>query len=126
MAKNTKHDVKDSKLSPEGKLKIEWAGLQMPVLEKIKKRFTKEKTLKGQTIAACLHITSETANLLIALKAGGATVVANASNPLSTQDSVAASLVKDFDIPTYAIKGEDNKTYFEHLNAVLDVNPTIT
>lgn len=126
MAKTKQYDVKDINLAPEGKLKIEWAGRQMPVLETIKKRFTKEKPLKGQTIAACLHITSETANLLITLKAGGATVVANASNPLSTQDSVAASLVKDYDIPTYAIKGEDNKTYFEHLNAVLEVNPTIT
>lgn len=126
MAKTKQYDVKDINLAPEGKLKIEWAGRQMPVLETIKKRFTKEKPLKGQTIAACLHITSETANLLITLKAGGATVVANASNPLSTQDSVAASLVKNYDIPTYAIKGEDNKTYFEHLNAVLEVNPTIT
>lgn len=126
MKKNQQYDVKDIKLAAEGKLKIEWAGRQMPVLETIKKRFTKEKPLKGQTIAACLHVTSETANLLITLKAGGATVVANASNPLSTQDSVAASLVKNFDIPTYAIKGEDNKTYFEHLNAVLDVKPTIT
>src|SRR4051794_28369069 len=125
MKKNAAHDVKDLKLAAEGKLKIEWAGRQMPVLEKIKNRFAKEQTLKGQIIAACLHVTSETANLLIALKAGGATVVANASNPLSTQDSVAASLVKDFGIPTYAIKGEDNKTYFEHLNAVLDTNPTI-
>src|SRR3990170_4556617 len=117
MAKNTNYDVKDLKFAGEGKLKIEWAGKQMPVLKKIQERFAKEKTLKGLTIAACLHITSETANLLIALKAGGANVVATASNPLSTQDSVAASLVKDYDIPTYAIKGEDNKTYFKHLNA---------
>ncbi len=120
------YDVKDLKLASEGKLKIEWAGKQMPVLKKIQERFVKEKTFKGMTIAACLHITSETANLLIALKAGGATVVANASNPLSTQDSVAASLVKDFSIPTYAIKGEDNETYFKHLNAVLDYKPHIT
>ncbi|HSA83461.1 MAG TPA: adenosylhomocysteinase [Patescibacteria group bacterium] len=126
MTKNKQYDIKDIKLATEGKLKIEWAGKQMPVLETIKQRFSKEKPLKGQIIAACLHITSETANLLITLKAGGATVVANASNPLSTQDSVAASLVKDYAIPTYAIKSEDNKTYFEHLNAVLDVNPTIT
>lgn len=124
--KNQTYDVKDLKLAPVGKLKIEWAGLQMPVLEKIKNRFAKEKPLKGLTLAACLHVTSETANLLIALKAGGAKVVANASNPLSTQDSVAASLVKDFDIPIFAIKGEDNKTYFKHLNAVLDAKPTIT
>ena len=120
------YDIKDIKLAPTGKLKIEWAAKQMPVLKSIQDRFVKEKPLKGITLAACLHITSETANLLIALKAGGATVVANASNPLSTQDSVAASLVKDYDIPTFAIKGEDNKTYFKHLNAVLDVNPHIT
>jgi len=126
MAKAIKYDVKDLKLAPQGKLKIEWAGKQMQVLKSIQERFEKEKPLKGLTLAACLHITSETANLLIALKAGGATVVANASNPLSTQDSVAASLVKDYDIPTYAIKGEDSKTYFKHLNAVLDESPHIT
>lgn len=125
MAKNT-YDVKDIKLAPQGKLKIEWAGKQMPVLKTIKDRFKKEQPLKGLTLAACLHITSETANLLITLQEGGAEVFANASNPLSTQDSVAASLVKDFAIPTYAIKGEDNKTYFGHLNAVLDTNPQIT
>lgn len=126
MAKTTNYDVKDLKLAPEGKLKIEWAGKQMPVLKSIQERFVKEKPLKGLTLAACLHITSETANLLIALQAGGAKVVANASNPLSTQDSVAASLVKDYGIPTYAIKGEDNKTYFKHLNTVLDAKPHIT
>lgn len=121
-----KYDVKDLSLSKEGKLKIEWAEQQMPVLRNIKKRFEKEKLFKNLTIAACLHITSETANLLITLKAGGANVVACASNPLSTQDSVAASLVEDFGISTYAIKGEDNKTYYEHLNAVLDSRPQIT
>lgn len=126
MPSKLSHDVKDIKLAGEGKLKIEWAEKQMPVLRSIQKRFVKEKPLKGITLAACLHITSETANLLITLKAGGATIFANASNPLSTQDSVAASLVKDFNIPTYAIKGEDNKTYFKHLNAVLDTNPNIT
>lgn len=126
MAKTLTYDVKDIKLAPQGKLKIEWAGRQMAVLETIKTRFAKEKPLKGLTIAACLHITSETANLLIALKAGGANVVANASNPLSTQDSVAASLAVDYDIPTFAIKGEDNKTYFKHLNTVLDYKPHIT
>ncbi len=124
MAKN--YDVKDLNLAKEGKLKIEWSEQQMPVLRIIKARFSKEKPLKGLTIAACLHITSETANLLITLKAAGAKVVCNASNPLSTQDSVAASLVKDFDIPTYAIKGEDSKTYYNHLNAVLDYDPQIT
>ena len=126
MAAKLSSDVKDIKLAPQGKLKIEWAGKQMPVLKSIQERFAKEKPLKGITLAACLHITSETANLLIALQAGGAKVIANASNPLSTQDSVAASLVKDFTIPTYAIKGEDNKTYFKHLNAVLDETPNIT
>lgn len=120
------YDVKDLALAKEGKLKIEWAGQNMPVLSTIKERFAKEKPLKGLTLAACLHITSETANLLITLKAGGATVVACASNPLSTQDMVAASLVKDFGIPTYAIKGEDSKTYYTHLNAVLDYHPQIT
>lgn len=120
------YDVKDLKLAPEGKLKIEWAGKQMPVLRTIQERFAKEKPLKGYTLAACLHITSETANLLITLQAGGAKVVCCASNPLSTQDSVAASLVKDSDIPTYAIKGEDNKTYFKHLNAILDYKPQIS
>ena len=126
MTKQISFDIKDIKLAPEGKLKIEWAGKQMSVLKSIQERFAKEKPLKDITLAACLHITSETANLLIALQAGGAKVVANASNPLSTQDSVAASLVKDYNIPTYAIKGEDNKTYFKHLNTVLDADPHIT
>ncbi len=126
MAQTIKFDVKDIKLADEGRLKIEWAGRQMQVLETIKERFVKEKPLKGLTLAACLHVTSETANLLIALQAGGANVIANASNPLSTQDSVAASLVKHNNIPTFAIKGEDNKTYFKHLNTVLDYKPNIT
>lgn len=120
------YDVKDIKLADEGKLKIEWAAKQMTVLESIKQRFSKEKPLKGLTLAACLHITSETANLLIALQEGGAKVVCCASNPLSTQDSVAAALAKHYGIPTYAIKGEDNKTYFKHMNAVLDYKPQIT
>ncbi len=124
--KQTNFDVKDLKLAPEGKLKIEWAESQMPVLRDIKERYKKEKPFKGYTLSTCLHVTSETANLLITLKAGGADVSIAASNPLSTQDSVAASLVKDFDIPTFAIKGEDSKTYFKHLNAVLDFNPQIT
>ncbi len=126
MVKNSNFDVRDLALAPVGKLKIEWAGSQMPVLKSIKERYEKEKPLKGVRLAACLHITSETANLLITLKAGGADVVANASNPLSTQDSVAASLVKDYDIPTYAIKGEDSKTYYKHLTTVLDFHPNIT
>jgi len=126
MTKKLTYDVKDLKLAPSGKLKIEWAAKQMPVLSSIQKRFAKEMPLTGLTLAACLHITSETANLLITLQTGGANIIANASNPLSTQDSVAASLVTDYDIPTYAIKGEDNKTYFKHLNTVLDANPNIT
>jgi len=119
-------DVKDLTLAKEGKLKIEWAGQQMPVLKIIRDRFTKEKPLKGLKLGACLHITSETANLLITLKAGGANVTTCASNPLSTQDMVASSLVKDFGIPTYAIKGEDNTTYYKHLNTVIDTHPQIT
>lgn len=119
-------DVKDLSLAPEGKLKIEWSSAQMPVLRIIKERFAKEKPLKGLTIGACLHITSETANLLLTLQSGGAKVFACASNPLSTQDSVAASLVKNFNVPTYAIKGEDSKIYYKHLNSVLDSNPQIT
>jgi len=120
------YDVKDLSLSTEGKMKIEWANQQMPVLQIIRERFAKEKPLKGLRLGVCLHITSETANLLITLKAGGAIITACASNPLSTQDMVAASLVKDYDIPTYAIKGEDNKTYYKHLNIVLDAHPQIT
>lgn len=121
-----KSDIKDIKLAEVGKKKIEWAGAQMKVLQSIEKRFKKEKSLKGVKLAACLHVTAETANLAIALKSGGAEVFLAASNPLSTQDEVAASLVKDFGIPTFAIKGEDNKTYYKHLNAVLDEKPQIT
>ncbi len=121
-----KSDIKDKKLAPAGKLRIEWAGSQMKVLELIKNRFEKEKPLKGITLAACLHVTSETANLMIALKAGGASLALCASNPLSTQDDVAASLSQDFGIPTFAIRGEDRKTYYHHLNTVMDFNPQIT
>lgn len=124
--KQKNFDVKDVSLAPIGKLKIEWAGQQMPVLKTIQARFEKTKLLKGLTIAACLHVTSETANLMIALKAGGARVVLCASNPLSTQDAVAASLVKDYGIPTFAIHGEDNKTYNKHLEQALNFNPQIT
>jgi len=120
------HDVKDLKLALQGKLRIEWARQQMPVLKQIEKRFAKEKPLKGITLAACLHVTSETANLMMALKAGGAKTVLCASNPLSTQDGVAASLVKDYGIATFAIKGEDNKTYYKHLNQALDFKPQVT
>ena len=118
--------VKDMNLSAMGKKRIEWAEADMPVLRKVKETFAKKKPLKGSKIAACLHVTTETANLMITLKAGGADIVLCASNPLSTQDDVAASLVKDYGIPVYAIKGEDNKTYYKHLNAALDMKPTIT
>jgi len=120
------NDVKDLLLAHAGKLRIEWAGKSMPVLKLLEKRFLKEKPLKGMTIGACLHVTAETANLAIALKAGGATLALCASNPLSTQDDVAAALVKEYGISTYAIKGEDTKTYYLHLNAVLDAHPAIT
>ena len=119
-------DIKDPSLAKQGKLKIEWAGQSMPVLKLLEKRFAKEKPLKGVRIGACLHVTAETANLMLILKAGGADLSLCASNPLSTQDDVAASLVKDFNIPTFAIKGEDTKTYYKHLNAVLDSHPQIT
>lgn len=120
------YDVKDLALAKQGKHKIEWAAQSMPVLGLINERFKKEKPLKGIKLAACLHVTAETANLVIALQAGGASVALCASNPLSTQDDVAASLVSDFQIPTYAIKGEDTKTYYKHLNEVLDTHPQIT
>lgn len=121
-----KYDVKDMKLAAKGKLRIEWANEYMKVLSLIRNRFKKEKPLKGMTVAACLHVTTETANLMYTLKEGGANVLICASNPLSTQDDVAASLVKDYGISTFAIKGEDNKTYYRHLNAVLDAKPNMT
>ena len=121
-----KYDIKDLKLAKKGKLQIEWAGKDMPVLELIKKRFKIQKPLKGIRLVCCLHVTTETANLMIALKAGGAEAVLCASNPLSTQDDVAASLVKDHGIGVFAIKGEDNKTYYKHLNSALDIKPNIT
>ncbi len=121
-----KYDVKDLSLAKKGKLRIEWASEYMPVLKLIAKRFQKEKPLKGVKVACCLHVTTETANLMLALKGGGADVLLCASNPLSTQDDVAASLVKDFGIPTFAIKGEDEKTYYKHINSVLDKEPQIT
>ncbi len=121
-----KSDIKDVRLANQGKLKIEWAGRQMPVVGLIEKRFAKEKPLKGIRISACLHVTSETANLMIALKTGGADAVLCASNPLSTQDDVAASLAKHFGIPTFAIKGENKTTYYKHINQVLDHRPHMT
>jgi len=120
------HDVKDLALADRGKAKILWADRSMPVLRTIRDRFEREKPLKGVRVAACLHVTTETANLMRTLVAGGAEVALCASNPLSTQDETAASLVRDWDVATYAIKGEDNATYYRHLNAVLDVKPTIT
>ncbi len=121
-----KYHVKDLKLAAKGKDRIEWAERSMPVLRLIKTRFQKEKPLKGIKMAACLHVTTETANLLITLKAGGADVYTCASNPLSTQDDVAAALVKVYKIPTFAIKGEDRKTYYKHLYSALDAHPNIT
>ena len=119
-------DVKDIALADEGKRKIQWANQHMPVLQLIRKQFIKDQPLKDIRMSACLHITSETANLAITLRDGGADVVLCASNPLSTQDDVAACLVKDYSIPTFAIKGEDNATYYAHLNAALDHHPQIT
>lgn len=121
-----KYDVKNLGLADKGKLRIEWANEYMKVLSLIRKHFKKERPLKGLKIACCLHVTTETANLAYTLKEGGADVVVCASNPLSTQDDVAASMVKDFGIATFAIKGEDNKTYYKHLESVLEVKPNIT
>jgi adenosylhomocysteinase len=119
-------DVKDIALAGVGKRRIEWANQHMPVLQIIRKQFIKDQPLKGIRMSACLHVTSETANLAITLRDGGADVVLCASNPLSTQDDVAASLVKDYGIPTFAIKGEDNATYYAHISAALDHLPQIT
>jgi len=120
------YDVKDLKLAKEGALHIEWADQNMVVLDRIRKRFKKDKPLKGLRIAACLHVTTETASLMQTLKAGGAQVILCASNPLSTQDDTAASLVKNDRIPVFAIKGENNKTYYSHINAALDFKPHYT
>ncbi|HEU4335168.1 MAG TPA: adenosylhomocysteinase [Candidatus Eisenbacteria bacterium] len=120
------HDVKDLGLAPGGKSRIVWADGQMPVLRAIRDRFEKEKPLAGQRIAACLHVTTETANLMRTLAAGGADVTLCASNPLSTQDDAAASLVADYGMKVYAIRGEDSKTYYRHLGQALDVKPTLT
>src|SRR5260370_8259604 len=119
-------DVKEMGLADAVKRKIEWAGKQMPVLESIRERFAKEQPLKGLRISACLHVTSETANLMIALRAGGAEAVLCASNPLSTQDEGAASLNRDCGIPTFALKGEDNATYYSHLTSALWHRPQFT
>ncbi len=119
-------DIKDIRLAATGKLKIEWAEREMPVLRAIREEFRKSKPLKGVRIAACLHVTTETANLMITLKQAGAEVSLTASNPLSTQDDVAAALVKYYDVPVFAIKGEDNKTYYSHIFSALEINPNIT
>jgi len=121
-----RYDIKDIKLAKKGRLRIEWADDNMPVLKLIRKRFEKEKLLKGVKISACLHVTTETANLMNTLVSGGASCVLCASNPLSTQDDVSASLVKDFKIPVFAIKGESNKVYYQHIKSTLDLNPDIT
>jgi adenosylhomocysteinase len=121
-----KHDVKNLRLAAEGKRKIEWAARSMPVLRLIRERFAKEKPLKGVNIAACLHVTTETSNLMLTLKAGGANLVLCASNPLSTQDDNAAALVAEYGVSTFAIKGENNKTYYRHINQALDLKPHIT
>src|SRR5215470_298091 len=120
------HDVRDLALAPIGVKRIQWADRQMPVLRLIRERFTQDQPLKGQRLGACLHVTCETANLLRALKAGGAEVICCASNPLSTQDDVAAALVAEYGIPTFAIHDEDRDTYYGHLRAVLERRPTIT
>jgi adenosylhomocysteinase len=120
------YDIKDVKLAKEGQLRIEWANQSMPVLNNIKKRFEKEKPLKGNRIAACLHVTTETASLMQTLKAGGAGLTLCASNPLSTQDDVAASLVKNDKVSVFAIKGEDNKTYYKHIHSAIDIKPHYT
>ena len=120
------YDVKDIKYAGGGALRIEWANQNMPVLNRIRKRFEKEKPLKGIRLGACLHVTTETASLMQTLKSGGASVALCASNPLSTQDDVASALVKHDKIPVFAIKGEDNRTYYRHINAVLDTKPQFT
>ena len=120
------HDVRDLALASQGVLRIEWADMHMPVLAAIRARFAREKPLAGMRVGACLHVTSETANLMRTLKAGGADIVLCASNPLSTQDDVAAALVEEYGIRTYAIKGEDDKTYYAHINACVDHRPHIT
>jgi len=121
-----RYDVKDLKLADKGKLRMEWAEREMSVLRNIRSDFKKNNPLKGLKIAACLHVTTETGNLMLALKDGGAEVELTASNPLSTQDDVAAALVKYYNIPVFAIKGEDNKTYYSHIYSVLDMEPNVT
>src|SRR5574341_1513774 len=120
------YEVKDTKLAEGGRRKIDWAAREMPVLRMIRERFAKERPLAGVRLSACLHVTTETANLAQTLHAGGADLVLTASNPLSTQDDVAASLVTHFEIPVFAIKGEDHVTYYRHINTALDHQPHMT
>ena len=126
MALTAQGHVKDPKLADDGVNRIEWAEREMPVLRQVKARFTKEKPFRGRRMAACLHVTTETANLMLTLQAGGAEVTLCASNPLSTQDEVAAALVHRYNIPTFAIKGEDGDTYYKHIEAALDSKPVFT
>jgi adenosylhomocysteinase len=126
MATTKRFDVKDLALAAEGVRRIEWADRQMPVLAAIRERFEREQPLSGHRVSACLHVTTETANLMRTLKAGGADVVLCASNPLSTQDDVAAALVQEYDISVFAIKGEDNDTYYSHIEAAVDHKPHVT
>ncbi len=120
------HHIKDIHLADQGKKRIEWADNDMPVLRKIRERFEKEKPLAGKRMSACLHVTAETANLARTLKAGGADLILVASNPLSTQDDVAASLVRDYGISVFAVRGEDHKTYYEHIRKAIEHNPQVT
>ena len=120
------HDVKDIAQAAAGRLKIEWAVQSMPVLRQVRERFAKEQPLKGIRLGACLHVTTETAVLMLTLKAGGAQLALCASNPLSTQDDTAAALVKEYDIAVYAHKGEDHARYYRHIEAVLTTRPQVT
>src|ERR671931_1755650 len=126
MATTKRHDVKDLSLAPNGVARIAWADRQMPVLAAIRERFEAEQPLAGYRVAACLHVTTETANLMRTLKAGGAEVVLCASNPLTTQDDAAAALVEEYDVSVFAIKGEDNDKYYQHIEAAVDHKPHIT
>jgi len=126
MTSTENYDIKDPSLASLGKQRIEWAAREMPVVKLIKERFAQERPLKDIHISACLHVTTETANLMLTLKEGGANIALCASNPLSTQDDVTAALVVEYNIPTFAIKGEDETTYYQHINATLDNNPQLT
>ncbi|MCP5096176.1 MAG: adenosylhomocysteinase, partial [Chloroflexi bacterium] len=119
------YDIKNIDQAPGGRLRIEWAEQEMPVLRGIQKQFGDNRPFAGLRVSGCMHVTTETANLMVALQAGGADVMLCASNPLSTQDDVAASLVSHFEIPVFALKGEDNETFFNHINAIIDHKPHI-